>query len=230
VLIDLAGTSVKTLSLEDHLIHLCTHAHHHNYARLSCFSDIAFIVRDYAEKLNWQYLIETVQIEEVQVGVYYSLYFLEQMLGIDVPEDVFSALQPDSFRRWWHERYMPEEQVLSLQPMPIFFLSFYFRPFLRRLLPDLLVIGRRLEKLWYLVRLLTPPRKWLIHHYSIDPGAYLIHYLLHPLKFFYHIVTDVLRATIEVTLRLFFRACRMMRTASTPLKVAQWQMHREVDL
>ncbi len=197
VQVDVAGVSVKTLSLEDQLIYLCAHLHYHNYTRLNWFSDIAFIVRDHAEELDWERLLETVRIEEAQVGVYYSLHFLEQLLGVGVPEGVLAALRPDPFRRWWHERYMPEDRVLSLQPMPRFYFSFYFRPFLQRLLPDLLVMGRRPEKFRYLVRLLSPPRDWLVHHYSLAPSNAPIHYLLHPLKFFYHIVTDVVSAIVR---------------------------------
>jgi hypothetical protein len=184
---------VKTLSLEDQLIHLCTHAHYHGYTRLNCFSDMAFIVRDRAAALDWGQLIETVRIEEAQVGVYYSLRFLDQLLGISVPGDVIAALRPDGFRRWFHERYLPEEKVLSLQPMwrPDF--SFYFTPFLKRLLPDMLVMGRRSEKLRYLLRLLAPPRDWLAYYYSLDESQPVwVHYLLHPLKLACHLVEEIL--------------------------------------
>jgi hypothetical protein len=106
---------------------------------------------------------------------------------------VLAALRPDRFRRWFHERYLPKEKVLSLQPMwrPDF--SFYFTPFLKRLLPDLLVMGRRSEKLHYLLRLLAPPRDWLAYYYSLD-GATPVwtHYLLHPLKLACHLVEEIL--------------------------------------
>ena len=207
ILVDVKGVPVKTLSLEDQLIHLCVHAQHHGYARLHCFSDIAFIVRDHAAQLDWERVLETVRIEEAQVGVYYCLFFLQRLLGVGVPGDVLSSLRPDGFRRWWHERYQPEDKVLSWQPMPQVHFSFYFRPFLRRLLPDLLVMGRRPEKFRYLFRLLSPPRDWLVDHYSLDPSKNIsIHYLLHPLKFFYHIVTDVLNAVLGIALRPFRRA------------------------
>ena len=44
--------------------------------------------------------------------------FLHQLLGINVSEGVLTALRPDRLRRWFHERYLPEEKVLSLQSMP----------------------------------------------------------------------------------------------------------------
>ncbi len=190
---EVEGTPVKALSLEDQLIHLCTHAHYHGYTRLNWFSDIAFIVRDHAAELDWEQLLKTVKIEQAQVGVYYTFHFLDRLLGIDVPECVMSRLCPDRLRRWFHGRYMPEGEILSLQPMwrPDF--SFYFTPFLKRMLPDLLVMGRRPEKIYYLFRLLTPPRDWLVYYYSLDPsGPVWIHYLLHPLKLIYHLGEELL--------------------------------------
>jgi hypothetical protein len=189
------GVPVKGLSLEDQLIHLCAHAHYHGYTRLNWFSDIAFIVRDHAPRLDWQQLLATVQIEEAQVAVYYSLRFLDQLLGISAPAPVLAALRPDLLRRWFHERYLPEEKVLSLQPMwrPDF--SFYFTPLLKRLLPDLLVMGRRAEKLHYLLRLLIPPCDWLRYYYSLGTSTNVwLHYLIHPLKLAYHLVEELLQA------------------------------------
>jgi hypothetical protein len=190
--VDVEGMPIKVLSLEDQLIHLCAHAHYHGYGRLNCFSDIAFIIRDYAAQINWERLLETVRIEEAQVGVYYTLYFLDKLLGVKVPEGMLNALRPDRFRRWWHERYLPEERVLSLQPMwrPDF--SFYFVPLLKRLLPDLLVMGRRGDKLRYLLRLLLPPWAWLQHYYQLDDTKKVaMHYLLHPLKLMVHYLAEV---------------------------------------
>jgi len=190
--VDMDGMPIKVLSLEDQLIHLCAHAHYHGYGRLNCFSDIAFIIRDHAAQINWERLLETVRIEEAQVGVYYTLYFLDKLLGVKVPESMLNALRPDRFRRWWHERYLPEERVLSLQPMwrPDF--SFYFVPLLKRLLPDLLVMGRRGDKLRYLLRLLLPPWAWLQHYYQLDDTKKVaMHYLLHPLKLMVHYLAEV---------------------------------------
>jgi len=210
VLVDAQGLTIKTLSLEDQLIHLCVHAHYHGYTRLNCFSDIAFIVRDHATELDWERLIQTVRIEGAQVGVYYTLHFLARLLEISVPGSVLAALRPDRFRRWCHERYMPEEKVLSWQPMwrPDF--SFYFTPFLKRMLPDLLVMGRRREKIRYLLRLLAPPRDWLVDYYSLDDSASLLGpYLLHPLKLAYHLVEELLEA-------LFASGCRGTPPQSPP--------------
>ena len=111
---------------------------------------------------------------------------------------MLAALRPDRFRRWFHERYLPEEKVLSLQPMRRPDFSFYFTPFLKRLLPDLLVMGRRSEKLRYLLRLLAPPRDWLTYYYSLDgPTPAWTHYLLHPLKLAYHLAEEFFKTLMR---------------------------------
>jgi hypothetical protein len=190
--VEIESASVKVLSLEDQLIHLCVHLHRHGYTRLHCFADIAFIVRDQAVQLDWERLLETVHIEEAAVGVYYSLYYLDKLVGVGVPGDVLAALYPDRFRRRWHERYLPEEKVLSLQPMPLPVFSFYHIPLFGRLLPDLLVMGRRRDKLAYLLRLLLPPQAWLRYYYRLGYGQRIaVHYLIHPLKLAYHYLAEV---------------------------------------
>lgn len=192
--ITLQDVPVKALSLEDQLIHLCAHLHYHGYVRLNWFADLTFIVRDRAARLDWTQILATVRREEAQVPVYYSLYFLQQLLGVDPPADALAALRPDRFRRWWHERYLPERRVLTLEPMPRPSFSFYFIPLLKRLLPDLLVMGRRRDKLRYLLRVLLPPPAWLRAYYRLaDTRPVAPHYLLHPLKLLVHYLAEVVR-------------------------------------
>jgi hypothetical protein len=180
------GASVKVLCLEDQLVHLCCHLHAHGYTRLNWFSDIAFIIRDHSSDLNWDLVLRVARTEEAQVPVYYSLYYVEKTLGVRVPEAVRAELRPDWFRRLMHEHYMPERLVLSQQPMsrPIF--GFYFFPLFERLLPSLLVMGRRREKVHYLLRLLAPAPDWLRYYYRLSNAtAVAPHYILHPLKLMY---------------------------------------------
>ena len=88
------------------------------------FSDVAFIICDHADELDWERLLEAVRIEEPQVPVYYTLRYLSRLLDIGAPEKVRVALRPDRFRRWWHECYVPEVRVPALDrnwPRPQFF-------------------------------------------------------------------------------------------------------------
>lgn len=193
--VEAAGTSFKVMCLEDQLVHLCAHAHFHGYTRLIWFSDLAFIVREHGSDLNWNRVVETVRVEQCAVPVYFTLRFLEQICGVRVPAEVLAAVRPDVLRRWFHECYQPEANVVSLQPMPRPDFSFYFQPLLKRLLPDLLVMGRRREKLACLWRVIVPPPAWLRYYYRLPAGATVApHYVLHPLKLGYHYLEEVLAA------------------------------------
>lgn len=195
VTITVEGVPCRVMSLEDQLIHLCAHIHYHGYTRLHALSDIAFIVRNHAAQLDWERVLAIVRREEAEVAVYYSLYYLDQLLAVTAPAPMMAALRPDRFRRWWHDWFMPPAQIVALAPMwrPDF--SFYFLPLFKRLLPDLLVMGRRGEKLRCLLRLLLPPADWLRYYYQLsERQSLLLAYLLHPAKLSYHYLAEVFGA------------------------------------
>jgi len=195
VLIELDGVPVKVLSIEDQLVHLSAHAHFHGYTRLNWLADLAVIVRDHQARVDWNRVIDIVRSDEVEVPVYFSLTVLRQMMDIRIPQFVFDATRPDRFRRWWHEHYLPVDEVVSLQPMSRPDFSFYFSPLFKRLLPDLLVMGRRREKLGYLPRVAVPPADWLRYYYHLgETDRLAIHYILHPVKLAYHYVNEILSA------------------------------------
>ena len=153
----------------------------------------------------------TTKAEDAGVPVYYTLQYLRELLRVSVPCHVLSAVRPDALRRWAHSVYLPKAKVLSLQPMAPPILSFYFIPVFTRLIPDLLVMGRRKEKLRYLLRLLVPPREWLVYYYSLDPSQYVpIHYLLHPLKLLCHTSHELYDALSRVLLASIRRMKRLL--------------------
>lgn len=181
--LDICGTRVKTLSLEDQLVHLCAHVHYHGYTRMSWFADILLIVRHHADKLDWERFFGTVATEDIKIPVYYTLHYLQRLFDVSLPAFVLERLQPNRIQSWFHNRYLPDEKVLSFQPMwrPDF--SFYFLPLLRRLIPDLVVMGRKREKLACLAHLMAPPRAWLCYYYHLDESRWVgPYYLLHPLR------------------------------------------------
>jgi hypothetical protein len=192
IVTELEGVPVRVMSLEDQLVHLCMHIHYHGYNRLNALTDIAFLVRDQASQLDWDKVMRVTRTEEAEVGVYYTLFYLEQLLDVSAPDAFIEAVRPDAFRRRWHEYYLPAAKVLSLEPMwrPDF--SFYFHPLFKRLLPDMLVMGRRREKLACMLGLLLPPRNWLSYYYNLGEEQHLaLHYFLHPFKLLYHYLLEI---------------------------------------
>ncbi|MDM8527197.1 nucleotidyltransferase family protein [Anaerolineales bacterium HSG24] len=198
---EIDGVSVKALSLEDQLIHLAMHAHYHGYTRLNWFSDIALLIQRYQNSLDWDQFCQTVHAEEAEVGVYYTFYYLSLMMGVTVPTEVFDQVCPDPFRRWWHDYYFPTSKIISLEPMYRADFSFYFTPLFKRLIPDLLVMGRRREKFHYLARLTFPSRSWLAHYYKLqDPKQITLHRILHLFKLTYHYLSEVAKKTTGMPL------------------------------
>jgi hypothetical protein len=192
VLRDIDGQPARIMALSDQLLHLCAHAHHHAYIEIKWLTDIALIVRDHSADLNWEQLIQAMCTEQAQVSVYYSLVLMGQMLDVHAPDWVLASARPDAFRRFWHEHYLPMAQVSAMKPIEAPYFSFYFLPLLDRLLPDLLVMGRRTIKFYYLLRLLCPPPDWLRSYYQLNPTEHLlIHYLLHPAKLAVHYITEI---------------------------------------
>lgn len=201
--ITIEGLRVQTLAPADAFVHLCAHAHYHGYTRLVWLSDLAFLVRDHADTIDWHQVVRTVRHEDARVPVYYTARLLDALLGVAVPAEVMAHITPDRFRRTAHEVYMPEADVMALRPMWRPDLSFYFLPLLKRLIPDLLVMGRRRDKLAYLARLLVPPSRWLRHYYSLPPSTPVWpHYILHPLKLAHHYTTELIIAARLRRLRL----------------------------
>ncbi len=201
--IEVEGVPVRTLAPADQFVHLCAHAHYHGYTRLVWLSDLAFLVRDHGDEVDWTQVVDTVRLEETQVPVYYTARLLAAMLCVAVSPEVLAQVRPDRFRRAVHEALMPERDLLALQPMWRPDLSFYFLPLLKRLVPDLLVMGRRRDKLAYLARLLVPPSHWLRRYYSLSPSSPIWpHYILHPLKLAHHYLTELATAVRLRRLRL----------------------------
>lgn len=177
VTVPIGGTSqVKALSFEDHLLHLCAHAHHHRFDLLYRVTDLLLYQRDHQSTLDWEAFLQAVRLEEAQVPVYYSFLLVAQLYGVSPPLPVMAELKPGRFRRYWAERYMPWDEVLSFSSTDLLRFSFKSTPWVRSTLMNLLVMGRRKEKLHYLWRLLFPTAAWLKQRYHLPPGRSVLPY------------------------------------------------------
>ena len=193
--ITVGGVAARALALDDQVLQLCAHAHYHGYTRLNWLADLAFIVRDHGPALDWDRIAARTRAEALEVPVYYSLHLLGALLDVHAPAGTLAALRPDPFRRYWHARYLPEARMLAWGAETRPFTGFFSAPFLGRLLPDMLVMGRRPEKARALLRLLAPPAAWLRAYYRLAADRPVApHYLLHPLKLLAHAAADVARA------------------------------------
>lgn len=192
VSLSIDGQSFRTLCPADHLLHLCAHAHWHAFVRFSWLTDLVFILREHADRIDWDIFLQTVFREEAQVPVYYTLDLIARLFDIHPPDGILQAVRPDAFRRWWHNRYMPQKAIDSLAIVHWEAYSIKSRPLFSSALLNLLVMGRRAEKLRYLLRMVFPPAEWLRHAYGLPPKRLLApYYLLRPLRLVWHTLQDL---------------------------------------
>jgi len=186
------GVHFKTLSLEDHVLHICGHAHWHGFTHLCMLTDLVFILRDHASQIDWDAFLRTVAREEAHVPVYYSLRLVSTLFDVSPPAGVMESVRPDAFRRWWHERYMPEELINTLSAKIWIAFSFKNSPLFSSAIMNMLVMGRRAEKLSYLLRIFFPPRAWLRHSYGLPENRWLApYYVLRPFRLVFTALADI---------------------------------------
>jgi hypothetical protein len=178
----IAGAAARTLTLEDQLLELCVHLHHHGYSRLIWFTDLACLLRC-PDGIDWDYVVASARDEGVGVSVYYSLLFLDRLLGVAAPRAVMAALRPAWVQSWLHDRLWPPSDILGVDVRDRVLADFHEVPEAEELLWNLVLGGRRGEKLTYLGHLLLPPAAWLARFYgTTDPMALSRRRLVHAPK------------------------------------------------
>jgi predicted nucleotidyltransferase len=176
--ITIDGVPAKTLAIEDHLLHLCAHAHYHHFDRLCRLTDLLFILRDHGKELNWEEFLDTVALEEVHMPVYQSFKLLEQLFGLTFPGWVMKKLKPNWFRLWWHKRFFKVKVLLPHEDHEHTEFSFKSTPWIRSTFLNLMIMGRRREKMHYLLRLLFPTTEWLRQRYNLPVDRSLMKFYI----------------------------------------------------
>lgn len=91
--LQILGFSVRTLSAEDLLLHLCLHLsyQHHFSFGLRPLVDIALTTKKFKNSIDWEKLIYFAQRYRWERGVSLSLYMAKKMIGADVPEGLLHS-------------------------------------------------------------------------------------------------------------------------------------------
>lgn len=187
------GYCVKTLSLNDQFVLMCAHAHRHGYTPLFWLSDLVLMLRDHKSNLDWEIILKTVNSEEAQVSIYYTLLLITRLFDLQPPDGILNTVKPNSFRCWWHDRYMPQELMMNLSIKKWIPFSFKSRPFFSSAFLNILVMGRRKEKLQYLIRWIFPRKDWIINKYQVYSLRDIIRsYFIHFFKHIYRTILEIL--------------------------------------
>jgi putative nucleotidyltransferase-like protein len=172
--VSIAGANALMLSAEDQLLHLCVHLHHHGYKRLIWFTDLAMLLMRRPE-MDWRYVVWAARQEGVGASVYYCLLYLERLLGSTAPEWVRKELEPSALQAALHDRLWPADAIMNLNiDNTVSCGEFHEVPDATELLSNMVLSGRRIEKLMYLVRLLVPSNSWLAYYYGTTDKRALI--------------------------------------------------------
>jgi hypothetical protein len=91
-LIDFQGQLFRVPSVEDELLILCLHAHHHNYALLRCLMDLAEFIRHYHDQIEWAKLVGQARAGRCLGRLRGALEIADMVLGLEHRREVLSPL------------------------------------------------------------------------------------------------------------------------------------------
>lgn len=150
----------SALCPEDLLLHLCIHASYHHQFRfgLRALCDIAEIIRNYHNRLDWELLCERADDWGAAKCVYLTLSLAAKLLEANVPHDVL-------------QRLMPMELKHSFVAMSeAFTLGDIGDPFIFRKFGSLWKTGRWQDKLMIVKNSALPEKKTMARLYPASPG------------------------------------------------------------
>jgi hypothetical protein len=91
--VNLAGTTIRTLALEDLFIYLCAHGVKHRWHRLQWICDIAELVRARPD-ISWSQILTTAQERGLHRVVWIGVWVAYTMLGIRIPDQLERTVPP----------------------------------------------------------------------------------------------------------------------------------------
>ena len=155
--VEIEGAPALAAAPEDQLLTLSVHLHRHGFNRLIWFKDIDLLIRRYGGEFDWKRIVSEARAEGAAVSLWYIARVLRKMFGTPFPRDAISQLTPNPFIRWTFARIWPESRVLSLRSLTKR-RAVQFTPSesWRGIIPSLLLMGRRRDKMGLLLRRLLP--------------------------------------------------------------------------
>lgn len=95
VFIEIPGQKIRILSPEHCLMDLCLHLTlHHGLNGLIWFVDIARLIKHYKNEIDWNKFIEDSLRYKIYKPLYYTFYYVKNILGQEIPLFVLDKLKP----------------------------------------------------------------------------------------------------------------------------------------
>ncbi len=172
--VKISGVDVLSLDHEDLLLHLCLHAsfHHHFVSGLRSLCDIAEVVCEFENSLDWNIIIERSKEWKIDRCVFLSLYLIRELFHTSISPYVMEALYPLDF----------SENFVDLALQQIFPSKLHSGRVSEYLVRFLKTQNLR-EKIKYWFQRVFPTRKMISRKYPVDPGSPKV-FLYYPVRLY----------------------------------------------
>ena len=155
--IDIDGVPTLGFGMEDQVFSLCVHLHRHGFTRLIWFKDIDLIIRKYGDDLDWETIIELADSEGAGSSLWYTFKLLKIMLDTPISEDLIKKLRPNLIMRRIFSKVWPVSEIVNLSiPTKRRAVQLSVLESWRGMIPALILMGRRREKTWILLKRKLP--------------------------------------------------------------------------
>jgi hypothetical protein len=147
------GAGALALGDEDQLVQLCVHVHKHGFSRLIWLKDLDLFIRRRGPNLDWRLIEDVARREGVRSSVWYALSLASELLG--TPATPAAQMAPAAPIRALYERVWPRRGVAALDgAMRRRAVQFHVAESWRGMLPTLVLMGRRRERIRLLAQAL----------------------------------------------------------------------------
>jgi Uncharacterised nucleotidyltransferase len=178
--VTLSNQTVQTLSVEDLLLYLCTHATREVWLHLKAICDIAELLR-HQPHINWSQLTATAQEQGLWRILLLGLSLAHEVLGAELPEEILQAATADPVLRSLRQQVYRSLDKVYIETESV--------PFLDRFKFHLAVMERPRDRLGYCWRRLTLPAELLrrisrkeFEFFQLPPALYFLYPLLRPFR------------------------------------------------
>jgi len=175
-LISFHSQDFRVPSLEDELLILCLHAHHHQYALLRCLMDVAEFVGRFRDQIDWPKLVSRAGNDRCLGRLGAALEITDALLRLENREGILAQMPSLTFRQRWAIQSLsanvlldPRTQVNDLCQAQIALLMDSWADAVRMLWPRVFPSGEHVRSLW--------PTSW-----RRTPGLARLYYYAHSIS------------------------------------------------
>jgi Uncharacterised nucleotidyltransferase len=169
--IELGGRIASTLSVEDLLLVLCTHAGKHQWERLAWACDVAEVINGEAN-IDWGWLIEMADKARTRRMLYLGLFLANDLLGARIPKEILQNIRADPAVEPLANEVRARvfsPKFSSLTPSEV--LRFHYR-----------VRERARDGIRYCYYLTVPPTPAELASINVPDSLHFLYYLVRPVR------------------------------------------------